>query len=78
MKPRWQLKKDKIAQILEMHGLEVRMWDVEDGIFLGAIVDGYKPDFIVQQVNSADSKKPCDCEVSGFTVFHKKDCEFYE
>ena len=45
MKPRWQLSKNRIAEILEKYGLEVRMWDIEDGVFLGAIVDGYKPDW---------------------------------
>jgi len=59
MKPRWQLSKNRIAQILEQHGLEVRLWDVEDGVFLGAIVDGYKPD-LIQQAVKADAESRCE------------------
>ena len=42
MKPRWHITNEQIADLLEIYGLEVRLWEVDDGVFVGAIVDGYK------------------------------------
>jgi len=33
---------------------------------------------VPQQTHAAAADNCPDCKVSGFTVFHKKDCEFYE
>jgi len=60
-----KITKKEIAEILELHGLEVRLWEVDQNVFEGAIVDGYKSDGLTQQVvedGQADSDPECNCK----------------
>jgi len=57
MEPRWHINRKEIAELLELHGLEVRLWEVDQNVFEGAIVDGPRPKELAQPKDSPDKDR---------------------